>query len=184
MLKSKIGYNDNQSHLSEAKVLYSNEKIAFRNLSYRFEKPKRKYILQELCGNFDPGTLTAIMGPSGCGKWWVSRQLVCCCFSHRLLVSLFFFLLLFFFHSKGKSTLLDILSERRNYGKVSGSLQLVGRSKTGYVEQFDTLVAELTVEEMLWYYTFLVYPLSISFHHEHIHTLSNSKHYLYPHYPL
>lgn len=61
-------------------ILYSN-KISFRNLSYRFEKPKRKYILQDLYGDFVPGTLTAIMGPSGCGKGedfimtsnWVSR---------------------------------------------------------------------------------------------------------------
>jgi energy-coupling factor transporter ATP-binding protein EcfA2 len=89
MLKSKIGYNDNQSHLSEAKVLYSNEKIAFRNLSYRFEKPKRKYILHDLCGNFDPGTLTAIMGPSGCGKF-VVVVVVVVVVSHIISLSHFF----------------------------------------------------------------------------------------------
>ena len=43
----------------------------------------------------------------------------------------------------GKSTLFDILSERKNTGQVSGELSIVGRSRTGYVEQFDTVVGEL-----------------------------------------
>ena len=51
----------------------------------------------------------------------------------------------------GKSTLLDILSMRKNSGKVTGHLEVAGREKTGYVEQFDTLVGELSVEEMLLY---------------------------------
>jgi ABC-type multidrug transport system ATPase subunit len=51
----------------------------------------------------------------------------------------------------GKSTLLDILSMRKNSGKVTGKLKVAGREETGYVEQFDTLVGELSVEEMLRY---------------------------------
>jgi ABC-type multidrug transport system ATPase subunit len=52
---------------------------------------------------------------------------------------------------EGKSTLLDILSMRKNSGRARGEIKVVGREETGYVEQFDTLVGELTVENMLRY---------------------------------
>lgn len=52
---------------------------------------------------------------------------------------------------EGKSTLLDILSMRKNSGRATGKIMVVGREETGYVEQFDTLVGELTVENMLRY---------------------------------
>ena len=61
----------------------------------------------------------------------------------------------------GKSTLLDILSERKNQGHTIGSLQLAGRRSTGYVEQQDTLVGELTVNEMLHYTAELLLPASM-----------------------
>ena len=62
----------------------------------------------------------------------------------------------------GKSTLLDILSERKNQGRMSGRLHLAGRRRTGYVEQFDTLVGELTVEEMLLYTAELLLPVEMT----------------------
>ena len=57
----------------------------------------------------------------------------------------------------GKTTLLDVLAGRKNTGIVEGTVHFAGqeinkgdvRHLTGYVEQFDTLVGELTVEQML-----------------------------------
>lgn len=59
----------------------------------------------------------------------------------------------------GKSTLLDILAGRKTVGKISGEIKIGGetptrrflRRYTGYVEQSDTLLDILTVEEMLLY---------------------------------
>jgi ABC-type multidrug transport system ATPase subunit len=56
----------------------------------------------------------------------------------------------------GKSTLLDLLAGRKNSGSRDGQILFNGtnptkdhyRSMIGYVEQFDTLVGELTVENM------------------------------------
>jgi ABC-type multidrug transport system ATPase subunit len=57
----------------------------------------------------------------------------------------------------GKTTLLDVLAGRKTAGKTTGTLLFSGakpsraflRRFTGYVEQFDTLLPVLTVEEML-----------------------------------
>ncbi len=59
----------------------------------------------------------------------------------------------------GKSTLLDILAGRKTVGEITGEIKIGGetpsrmflRRYTGYVEQFDTLLDILTVEEMLMY---------------------------------
>lgn len=59
----------------------------------------------------------------------------------------------------GKTTLLDVLAGRKTAGKLQGSITFAGhkpskmflRRYTGYVEQFDTLLDMLTVEEMLLY---------------------------------
>lgn len=59
----------------------------------------------------------------------------------------------------GKTTLLDVLAGRKTVGTLSGEILFAGvkpsrafiRRFTGYVEQFDTLVPTLTVEEMLMY---------------------------------
>lgn len=40
---------------------------------------------------------------------------------------------------------------RKNSGCTTGEMKVVGREETGYVEQFDTLVGELSVENMLRY---------------------------------
>jgi len=95
-------------------------------------------ILHGLSGCFQAGRMSALMGPSG----------------------------------SGKTTLLDILSGRKskNAGLIGGSVLLNGRQiKTsqkkalvGYVEQFDTLVPELTVEKMLKYTASLKLPTSTS----------------------
>jgi ATP-binding cassette subfamily G (WHITE) protein 2 len=66
----------------------------------------------------------------------------------------------------GKTTLLDCLAGRKNSGTIAGRITFNGRKpKTsdykrivGYVEQFDTLVGELTVEQMLEYTAALKLP--------------------------
>ena len=68
----------------------------------------------------------------------------------------------------GKTTLLDVLAGRKTTGAVYGHLQFGGatpsraflRRFTGYVEQFDTLLGILTVEEMLLYTAELKRPMS------------------------
>jgi ATP-binding cassette subfamily G (WHITE) protein 2 len=109
-------------------------KIADKNSPLRDENGNFT-ILKHLSGSFLPGRLTALMGPSG----------------------------------SGKSTLLDVLAGRKSAGTVEGGGVLFnGRAPTrndykfsvGYVEQFDTLVGELTVENMLRYTAELKLPAS------------------------
>lgn len=82
-------------------------------------------LLDDINGFIKPGEMTALTGPSG----------------------------------SGKSTLLDVLSMRKTVGTLEGDIKFAGnkpskmfiRRFTGYVEQFDTLLGTLTVEEMLMY---------------------------------
>jgi len=107
--------------------------IAFSKLSYEVgKKDNKKKILDEVDGVFQPGRMCALMGPSGCGK----------------------------------TTLIDVLSGRKNTGKISGTVYFGGvtcvheqlKTLCGYVEQFDNLVQELTVEEMFMYTAELKLP--------------------------
>lgn len=67
----------------------------------------------------------------------------------------------------GKTTLLDVLAGRKTAGEILGSITFAGRKPskmflrryTGYVEQFDTLLDMLTVEEMLMYTAELKRPV-------------------------
>ena len=112
--------------------------VAFEDLSYTvpIKKNESLKILKNLSGAFSPGKLVAFMGPSG----------------------------------SGKSTLLDVLAGRKTSGSLEGKVLFNGRAPTiddyrfsvGYVEQFDTLVGELTVENMLRYTADLKLPSSVS----------------------
>jgi ABC-type multidrug transport system ATPase subunit len=112
--------------------------VAFEDLSYsvQINKDESLTILKNLNGAFAPGKLVALMGPSG----------------------------------SGKSTLLDVLAGRKTAGSLDGKVFFNGRAPTrddhrfrvGYVEQFDTLVGELTVENMLRYTADLKLPNSVS----------------------
>jgi ABC-type uncharacterized transport system YnjBCD ATPase subunit len=70
----------------------------------------------------------------------------------------------------GKTTLLDVLAGRKTVGTTTGTLLFSGqkpsraflRRFTGYVEQFDTLLGILTVEEMLLYTAEMKRPISES----------------------
>lgn len=108
--------------------------VTFSNLSYSV-KPRfkpGKTILENVSGFLYPGNLTAIMGPSG----------------------------------SGKTTLLDLVACRKNTGTVTGELLLNGQPLTegrakanmSYVEQTNTLLESLTVEEMLMYTAALCWP--------------------------
>ncbi|EFN50715.1 hypothetical protein CHLNCDRAFT_142571 [Chlorella variabilis] len=90
-------------------------------------------LLQNVGGYLLPGEMAALMGPSG----------------------------------SGKTTLLDLLAGRKTVGKLDGSIAFAGnkptpqflRRFTGYVEQFDTLLESLTVQEMLMYTAELKRPV-------------------------
>ncbi|PNH05921.1 ABC transporter G family member 18 [Tetrabaena socialis] len=113
-------------------------RILMKDLSYHVpsnsQKGQRAYLLKDVSAYLEPGQMTALMGPSG----------------------------------SGKTTLLDLLAGRKTVGKTEGHLSFGGaqptkqflRRYTGYVEQFDTLLGELTVREMLLYTAELKRPTS------------------------
>jgi ATP-binding cassette subfamily G (WHITE) protein 2 len=113
--------------------------VTFSDLSYSVPLKTAEdgtfQILNGLSGAFLPGRMTALMGPSG----------------------------------SGKTTLMDILAGRKNAGTIEGSVLMNGskpgeyaeenlKDIIGYVEQFDTLVCELTVWQMLSYTAELKLP--------------------------
>ena len=84
-------------------------------------------LLDKVSTVFENGSMSAIMGPSGAGK----------------------------------TTLLDIVSCRKTLGVISGTVMFGSQNATkktfkecaAYVEQFDTLLPMLTVEETLYYWS-------------------------------
>jgi ATP-binding cassette subfamily G (WHITE) protein 2 len=98
------------------------------------KRSQKLTLLHGVTGALLPGQLSALMGPSG----------------------------------SSKTTLLDVLAGRKTVGDISGTLRFAGhpasrtflRRYTGYVEQFDTLLANLTVAEMLMYTAELKNPLA------------------------
>ncbi|KAK9823062.1 hypothetical protein WJX81_005585 [Elliptochloris bilobata] len=111
--------------------------VAFKDLSYTVwnsaNKKQKIKLLTEVSGFMPPGHLSALMGPSG----------------------------------SSKTTLLDVLAGRKTVGTISGQILFAGqhatrtflRRYTGYVEQFDTLLGNLTVYEMLAYTAELKNPM-------------------------
>uniref|UniRef100_A0A7S0DUP1 ABC transporter domain-containing protein n=1 Tax=Amorphochlora amoebiformis TaxID=1561963 RepID=A0A7S0DUP1_9EUKA len=112
--------------------------ITFRDLDYTVATTKKDTIkiLSGLSGSFVPGRFHALMGPSG----------------------------------SGKTTLMDLLSGRKTAGQIRGEVLFDGRQPapvvykklTSYVEQFDTLVPDLTVHQFLMYTATLKLPASTS----------------------
>ena len=107
--------------------------ITFSDISYSVQiKKENKVILTGLDGSFLPGRMCALFGPSGCGK----------------------------------TSLMDVLAGRKTTGTISGTIRFGGavvkkedlKHVCGYVEQFDNLVEELTVVEMLNYAVELKLP--------------------------
>ncbi|KAK5092478.1 FAD-dependent urate hydroxylase [Exophiala xenobiotica] len=94
--------------------------LQFENLNYTL---KGKEILQDISGIASPGQITAVMGASGAGK----------------------------------STFLDLLARKNKRGHTTGNMFLNGekipdqeyKNVIGYVDQEDTLLPTLTVEETI-----------------------------------
>jgi len=104
-------------------------KITFKDLQYsvpsNVDKKTKAILLKKVSGYFLPRQMAALMGPSG----------------------------------SGKTTLLDVLAGRKTTGEITGDIHFAAhkptltflRRYTGYVEQFDTMLDILTVQEMLMY---------------------------------
>lgn len=115
----------------------SSEKDIFmwQNLDYSIEiKGKPRKLLDNVQGFVKPGTLTALMGESGAGK----------------------------------TTLLNVLSQRVEMGVITGDILVNGKPldksferSTGYVQQQDLHVEELTVRESLAFAARLRRPMSV-----------------------
>lgn len=119
----------------------SNEKLGsddifmWRNLNHTiiYEGNERK-LLDNIQGYVKPGTITALMGESGAGK----------------------------------TTLLNALSKRSDFGVITGDLLINGKPidqsferRTGYVQQQDLHISELTVKESLIFSARLRRPFSV-----------------------
>ena len=111
--------------------------VSMKGVGYCVKVKKEELrILDKVDGLFKPGCMTALMGPSG----------------------------------SGKTTLLDVVASRKNTGQIVGDIRFGGshlsrstlRDTVGYVEQFDTLVGELTVTQMLRYTAELRLPTTLS----------------------
>ena len=98
--------------------------LEWKDLSYTVPLPdgSQKQLLYDINGYVRPGDMVALMGPSGAGK----------------------------------STLLDVLALKKNVGKIDGEFLLNGEKPNkfysrmiGYVEQFDSHMPSLTVEEAI-----------------------------------
>ena len=112
-------------------------RITVENLTYRVpsfvDKKTEVELLSNISGIFNPGSMTALLGPSG----------------------------------SGKTTFLDVLAGRKAIGTTTGTTKFGGKTPTstflrrytGYVEQFDTLIAALTAREMLCYTAELKRPM-------------------------
>eukprot|EP00210_Caulerpa_lentillifera_P006025 g5758.t1 len=115
-------------------------RIVFKDLEYllpsNVKRGEKAVVLKQMSGYMNDGEMTAIMGPSGCGK----------------------------------SMMMDVLAGRRSGGTIRGTIEYANRipSKaflrriTGYVEQFNTLLENLTVHEMLMYTAELTRPMTES----------------------
>ena len=114
--------------------------VTFENVVYTVVNSQNKKekidLLKHVSGFLQPGEMSALMGPSG----------------------------------SGKTTLLDVLAGRKTVGSIQGNITFGGekpsknflRRYTGYVEQTDTLLPILTVEEMLLYTADLKRPMEES----------------------
>jgi len=109
--------------------------VTFEKLTYTVKaKPEPLTIIDGVSGHFESGKMTALMGPSG----------------------------------SGKTTLMDLVAGRKNAGTIEGDVKFAGEKPTaavlkhscGYVEQFDTLIGELTVTQMLMYTAELKLPVT------------------------
>ncbi|VEU23683.1 DEKNAAC104927 [Brettanomyces naardenensis] len=125
--------NDNDLGFSEK--LGSDDIFMWQHVNYTVPyQGEDRRLLDDVQGFVLPGTLTALMGESGAGK----------------------------------TTLLNVLSQRVDFGVVTGDFLINGRPldssferRTGYVQQQDIHIAELTVRESLLFAARLRRPSSV-----------------------
>jgi len=116
--------------------LGSTSVFSWQNVNYVIPyKGGSRKLLDNIQGYVKPGTLTALMGESGAGK----------------------------------TTLLNTLAQRIDMGTITGSMLVDGKPldtsfnrSTGYVQQQDLHIAELTVRESLQFAARLRRPKSVS----------------------
>ncbi|QPG73024.1 hypothetical protein FOA43_000328 [Brettanomyces nanus] len=130
-----IEKSDTEEHLTFNDKLGSDDIFMWRHVNFTvpYEGKQRK-LLDDIQGFVLPGTLTALMGESGAGK----------------------------------TTLLNVLSQRVDVGVVTGDFLIDGHPldssferRTGYVQQQDLHIAELTVRESLLFAARLRRPMSV-----------------------
>ncbi|AOA62653.1 ATP-binding cassette (ABC) transporter [Komagataella phaffii CBS 7435] len=117
------------------KLLGSDEVFTWKDVNYVIPyQGSERTLLDHVQGYVKPGTLTALMGESGAGK----------------------------------TTLLNVLSQRIDVGVVTGDMLVNGnpvsasfKRRTGYVQQQDLHISELTVRESLIFAAKLRRPLSV-----------------------
>ncbi|TID13152.1 hypothetical protein CANINC_005008 [Pichia inconspicua] len=129
--------NDVESNLTANafKGLGSSDVFCWKNVDYVVPyADTEKKLLDSVQGYVLPGTITALMGESGAGK----------------------------------TTLLNVLSKRTEVGVVTGDMFVNGKPvdasferRTGYVQQQDLHIAELTVKESLLFSARLRRPASV-----------------------
>ncbi|KAG7694129.1 hypothetical protein KL948_003099 [Ogataea haglerorum] len=121
--KSEVDEAQHSTADTTGEKLGSNDIFMWQHVNYvvPYEGEDRK-LLDDVQGYVLPGTLTALMGESGAGK----------------------------------TTLLNVLSRRTDVGVVTGDMLINGKPidssferRTGYVQQQDLHIAELTVRESL-----------------------------------
>ncbi|KAH3666640.1 hypothetical protein WICMUC_005567 [Wickerhamomyces mucosus] len=130
-------YDDDYGNSTEEifEDLKSTGIFAWKNVDYVIPyKGSTRKLLDDINGYVKPGTLTALMGESGAGK----------------------------------TTLLNVLSHRVDFGTITGDFLVNGkpldmsfRRSTGYVQQQDLHIEELTVRESLRFAARLRRPASV-----------------------
>lgn len=105
----------------------------------------QRKLLNDVYGYVKPGTLTALMGASGAGTFF----LVLCLLLYGLCVLIEVGML-------GKTTLLDVLAMRKNIGVISGDVLVAGKPLgidfqrgTAYCEQQDGQLFSVRLEHII-----------------------------------
>ncbi|PSN70792.1 ABC-transporter [Corynespora cassiicola Philippines] len=126
---------------SRAAIAASGDSFCWKHINYEVDiKGKKRQLLCDVQGYVEPGTMTALMGSSGAGK----------------------------------TTLLNVLAQRVNTGIVTGDATINGvplddsfKRRTGYCQQQDVHMGEMTVREALQFSALLRQPEETPIHEKY-----------------